>query len=184
MRMIMVPLAALFLLYSSCSCSSHREEAGPLSEADREGYVLAPDEGEVLMRHSDRGPVIIKVSPQTGSLRTAMGTQKLAPRAQIPVHVHHSADEVLFIHRGTGIGRIGAASAELETGSTIFIPSGVWHGVESSDEAMEVVWYVAPAGLDHFFRDLDGATNSGTRQLTPEEVEEIFSKHGSSYRAP
>lgn len=180
----MVPLAALLLLLSSCSCSSHRQEAGPPAEADREGYVLAPDEGEVLMRRSKRGPITIKVSPQTGSPRTAMGTQKLAPSAQIPVHVHHSADEVLFIHRGTGIGRIGDSSAELEAGSTIFIPSGVWHGVESADEDMELVWYVAPAGLDQFFQDLDSATNSGTHELTPEEVEEIFNKHGNSYRAP
>lgn len=125
----MVPLAALLLLLSSCSYSSHRQEAGPSAEADREAYVLAPDEGEVLMLHSERGPITIKVSPQTGSPRTAMGTQKLAPRAQIPVHVHHSADEVLFIHRGTGIGRIGQSSAELEAGSTIFIPSGVWLGL-------------------------------------------------------
>ena len=166
-----------FLLYSSCDSLESDEKS-------RQGYVLSPEEGEVLMRHSKRGTIKIKVSPKTGSQGLAMGTQNLAPGSKIPFHVHNTADEVLFIHRGSGIGYLGNEQKELPAGSTIFIPAGVWHGVENSNEDMELLWYVSPAGLDQFFRDLDSANISGAKQLTAEEVEEIAKKHGDSHIVP
>ncbi len=183
MRIVFLFVVLTFLfLYSSCD--SHESDERSLPKKLRQGYVLSPEEGEVLMRYSKRGTIKIKVSPKTGSQGLAMGTQNLAPGSKIPFHVHNTADEVLFIHRGSGIGYLGNAQKELPAGSTIFIPAGVWHGVENSNEDMELLWYVSPAGLDQFFRDLDSANISGAKQLTAEEVEEIANKHGDSHIVP
>ncbi len=183
MRIVILLAVLIFLgLYSSCGAPESNERRLP--EASRSGYVLAPKEGEVLMTKSKRGAITIKVSPKTGSSELAMGTQHLSPGSKIPVHVHYTADEILFIHRGSGHGRVGDSVAELQEGSTMFVPAGVWHGVENSDEVMELLWYVTPGGLDEFFRDLDSATVAGTQKLTPEEVEEIAHKHGDSYKPP
>lgn len=183
MRMAILSAVLIFSsLYSSCRTPENNERTLP--EASRSGYVLAPKEGEILMSESKRGAITIKVSPKTGSGELAMGTQRLSPGSNIPVHMHRTADEVLFIHRGAGRSRVGDYVSEIQEGSTIFVPAGVWHGVENSDEVMELLWYVTPAGLDDFFRDLDSATVAGTRKLSPEEVEEIAHKHGDSYDPP
>ena len=61
----------------------------------RRGYVLAPGEGEHLIRNA--GSIFIKVDPRRGSHGFALGTQQLPVAAGIRVHQHNEADEVLFV---------------------------------------------------------------------------------------
>jgi quercetin dioxygenase-like cupin family protein len=173
---------AVLVIISSCS----RQEPRILSEgsARSTGYVLGPAEGETVLAQSPRGTVTIKVSPRTGSAKAAMGTQMLAPKSQVRVHVHHKADEILFVHRGEGMAVVGESRREVKTGSTIFVPAGVWHGVENSDQQMELLWYASPPGLDAFFRDFDKATVGGTKQLMFDQFQEIAKKHGDMYKTP
>ena len=145
------------------------------------GYVLSREEGEILMDKSKRGNIKIKVSPKTGSQNFAMGTQNLSPNSKVPLHVHGTADEILFVHKGSGTGFLNSVSHQIGPGTTIFIPAGTWHGIESTRDSMEILWFVSPPGLDQFFRDLDSANVSGTKSLTAEEIEEIARKHGDSY---
>jgi len=177
-------VSAVFLLfiifnYSCENDNTHVENKNNMKSS--RGYVLSSEGGEVLMNKSKRGDIKIKVSPKTGSQNLTMGTQNLSPQSKIPIHVHHTADEILFVHKGSGTGFINSDSEHIETGSTIFIPAGVWHGIENSKDSMELLWIVTPPGLDQFFRDLDSANVSGTISLTAEEVEDIAIKHGDSY---
>jgi quercetin dioxygenase-like cupin family protein len=113
-----------------------------------------------------------------------MGSQLLAPKSHIRQHVHQNADEILVVHQGQGIGILGDSRGRLQPGSVMFVPAGVWHGVENSEQQMELLWYVSPPGLDAFFRDLDKATDSGNRQLTPDQLQQIAKRHGDTYKAP
>lgn len=177
-------LSCLFLVFLLCnfSCTeSNQFEKQEKNTETSKGYILSSEEGEILMGKSKRGDIKIKASPKTGSQNLAMGTQKLSPKSKIPIHVHHTADEILFVHEGSGTGFINSDSEYIETGSTIFIPAGVWHGIENANNEMEILWFVTPPGLDQFFRDLDSANVSGMKSLTAEDIEEIAQKHGDSY---
>jgi mannose-6-phosphate isomerase-like protein (cupin superfamily) len=140
------------------------------------GFVLRPGEGEKLSVRN--GEVVIKVDPRTGSARFAMGTQTLRPGAGIGVHLHEHEDEILFVNRGTGVGVLGDGQTPVEPGSTIFIPHGVWHGVENPDGELSLVWVVSPPGLESFFRESGSPPGAPPKELTAEQLEDIRRKHG------
>src|SRR5262249_2596967 len=96
----------------------------------------------------------------------------------ILVHRHQTADEVLFVLEGTGFGILGGARTAVEKGSAIYIPKGVWHGVENPDSELLLLWVVAPPGVETFFREVSSALGAPPKQLTREQLNEITQKHG------
>ena len=142
----------------------------------KQGYVLGPTEGEHLIRNA--GSLFIKVDPSRGSNNMALGTQQVPISAGIPVHQHNEADEVLFVLEGAGLGILGDVRMSIEKGSAIFIPKGVWHGVENPDSELLLLWVVAPPGLEAFFREVASAPGAPPKQLTREQLNEIAQKHG------
>jgi mannose-6-phosphate isomerase-like protein (cupin superfamily) len=97
----------------------------------KQGYVLGPNEGEHLIRNA--GSLFIKVDPSRGSNNMALGTQQIPIRAGIPVHQHNEADEVIFVLEGAGFGILGDTRVRVEKGSAMYVPNGVWHGIENPD---------------------------------------------------
>ena len=143
----------------------------------KQGYVLGPTEGERLLRNN--GHVYsIKVDPGRGSNNLALGTQQVPIRTGIQVHRHQEADEVLFVLEGSGLGILNETRMPVEKGSAIFIPKGVWHGVENPDSELLLLWVVAPPGLEAFFRVVASAPGAPSKQLTREQMNEIAEKHG------
>jgi mannose-6-phosphate isomerase-like protein (cupin superfamily) len=141
-----------------------------------QGYVLGPAEGEHLIRSA--GSYIIKVDPSRGSNNMALGTQQVPIRTGILVQQHQEADEVLFVLEGTGFGILGDTRMSVEKGSAIYIPKGVWHGVENPDSELLLLWVVAPPGLETFFREVSSTPGAPPIQLTREQLNEIAHKHG------
>ena len=141
-----------------------------------QGYVLGSTEGEHLIRNA--GSILIKVDPSRGSNNMALGTQQVPIRTGIQVHQHQEADEVLFVLEGTGFGMLGDARMPVEKGSAIYIPKGVWHGVENPDSELLLLWIVAPPGLEAFFREVASAPGAPPKQLTREQLNAIAQKHG------
>ncbi len=146
----------------------------------RGGYVLAAGEGEVIRRKGNT--VVVKADPKTGSPAMAMGTQSLDPGVGIPLHVHEHEDEVLFVHEGGGVAVLDGRRREVRRGDTVFIPHGVWHGVESRGEAVELLWVVTPPGLEEFFRETGSPPGAPPRVLTPAQLEDVGRKHGVRFR--
>jgi mannose-6-phosphate isomerase-like protein (cupin superfamily) len=146
----------------------------------QQGYVLGPTEGEHLIRNA--GSIFIKVDPSKGSNNMALGTQQLPIGRGIAVHQHQEADEVLFVLEGTGFGILGDKRMRIEKGSTMYIPKGVWHGVENPDNELLLLWVVAPPGLEAFFREVASAPGAPPKQLTREQLNEIARKHGMQFK--
>jgi mannose-6-phosphate isomerase-like protein (cupin superfamily) len=154
--------------------SSQEQRASP------QGYVLGPNEGEHLIRNA--GSIFIKVDPSRGSNNMTSWTQQVPRRTGIAVHQHQEADEMLFILEGTGFGILGDTRVPIEKGSTIYIPKGVWHGVENPDSELLLLFVVAPPGIEAFFREVASAPGAPPKQLTREQLNEIARKHGMQFK--
>ena len=89
---------------------------------------------------------------------------------------------MLFVLEGTAFGMLGDARMPVEKGSAIYIPKGVWHGVENPDSELLLLWVVAPPGIEAFFREVASAPGAPPRQLTREQLNEIAQKHGIQFK--
>jgi mannose-6-phosphate isomerase-like protein (cupin superfamily) len=146
----------------------------------KQGYVLGPNEGEHLIRNA--GSLFIKVDPSRGSNNMALGTQQVPIRAGIPVHQHNEADEVLFVLEGAGFGILGDTRMRVEKGSAMYVPNGVWHGIENPDSELLLLWAVAPPGVEAFFREASSVPGAPSKQLNREQLNEIAQKHGMQFK--
>ena len=146
----------------------------------KQGYVLGPNEGEHLIRNA--GSLFIKVDPSRGSNNMALGTQQVPIRAGIPVHQHNEADEVLFVLEGAGFGILGDTRMRVEKGSAMYVPNGVWHGLENPDSELLLLWAVAPPGVEAFFREASSVPGAPPKRLTREQLNEIAQKHGMQFK--
>jgi quercetin dioxygenase-like cupin family protein len=177
-------LVAIFIGWQSLGETSVKDLQQPTptpSQSFQNGYVLRADEGEVLQRGKGN-TVIIKVDPKTGSPNMAMGTQLLDSGARIPVHRHDDEDEILFIHNGNGIAVLGNQKKAVGKGDTIYVPRGVWHGVETQKEGIDLLWIVTPPGLEGFFREISSPIGSPPKALTPAQIQDIGHKHGVKFK--
>jgi quercetin dioxygenase-like cupin family protein len=150
--------------------------------ANARGYVLSSNEGEHLIHFRDQGNIFIKISSVTGSDNFALGTQQLTVGAGIPIHRHFHMDEAFYVLDGSGVVILDDIHHTFEKGGTIFIPKNSWHGFANPDHEVILLWLVAPAGLDGFFRETCTAPASPPRQLTREQVKEIALKYGTEFR--
>ncbi len=171
----------LMLVVLSCAPAANEPEeaAEPgASGAGAEPYILAREEGEVLLDSKGR-TTIVKVSPRTGSHLLAMGTQDMPPGSGINVHRHDRTEEILYISEGTGTVSLGDERIPVEKDTTVWVPPGTWHGVENPDDRMRILWFVTPPGLDGFFRGMFWHPGEDPKQLTAEDIAEIEELHDS-----
>jgi quercetin dioxygenase-like cupin family protein len=146
------------------------------------GYVLGATEGEHFIHFRDGGNVFINVGPATGSGNLALGTQQVPVGAGIPIHRHLRMDEAFYVLKGSGIFILNDARYPFEKSATIFIPRNAWHGFANPDHELLLLWIMAPAGLDGFFRDTCNPPGVPPKQLTREQVNEIARKYATEFR--
>ena len=89
---------------------------------------------------------------------------------------------MLFVLEGTGFGILGDTHVPIAKGSAIYVPKGVWHGVENPDSELLLLFVVAPPGLEAFFREVASALGAPPKQLTHEQLNEIARKHGMQFK--
>ena len=156
------------------AASANAEVAGP------KGYVLGPNEGEHLIQRG--GNIYIKADPTKGSNGLAMGTQQILVGVGIPIHRHFEMDEAFHVIEGGGTFILNDVPHSVEKGGSIFIPKNAWHGFQNPDRELVLLWIVAPAGLEVFFREV--ATRPGVPpvQRTKEQLNEIARKHATEFR--
>jgi quercetin dioxygenase-like cupin family protein len=173
-----------FLLgLGSLGLSQVLPQGAPLVQSSpSQGYVLGAAEGEHLIHFRDHGNIYIKAGIATGSDGLAFGTQQVTLGAGIPVHRHLRMDEAFFVLEGSGILTLNDAPHTFEKGGTIFIPKNSWHGFSNPDHELLLLWIMAPAGLDGFFRETCSAPGAPPKQPTREQIREIALKYGTEFR--
>ena len=100
----------------------------------------------------------------------------------IPVHRHWEKDEAFYVLEGSGVFSLNDVSFPIEKGATIFIPENAWHGFTTPEHELVLLWVMAPAGLDGFFRETCNPSGVPPRQLTRDQIREIGRRYGTEYR--
>src|ERR671917_2774251 len=102
--------------------------------------------------------------------RLALVQHLFPPRAlAAPLHRHHREDEYSYVL----YGRIGAVLGDdevvAEPGDLVFKPRDQWHTFwNAGDEPAAVLELISPAGLEQFFRWLDGLPEPPTAEQLAE----------------
>lgn len=163
-----------------CSCNTGRA-APPLAPvAQAEGLILQAAEGERReRRNAGKGPFIIKVDRQNGgSPDLVMGYEDIAPGAEIQLHRHLSADEILFVHRGGGTASLNGRKVHVTTGATIYIPHNVTVGlVNDGTEPLGITFTFSKPGFEELMRDNSVLEGQPVTPISAEERARIQAKH-------
>jgi oxalate decarboxylase/phosphoglucose isomerase-like protein (cupin superfamily) len=71
---------------------------------------------------------------------------------------------------GSGIVTLNDERVPIQKGATIFIPKGVWHGIENPDTGLFILWATTPTGQEEFFRAISSCPGEPAKNLSREEV--------------
>jgi mannose-6-phosphate isomerase-like protein (cupin superfamily) len=144
------------------------------------GLILQESEGELRIRRPrEAGGTVgiptftIKVDRKYGNSSSFfMGMENIPPGKKIRLHHHPHAEEILFVHRGTGIARLGAREVAVSAGATVHIPRNVSVGLRNTGtEPLSLVFiFSEPDGMSAQMRG--GSVPSGEKPVpfTPAEL--------------
>jgi mannose-6-phosphate isomerase-like protein (cupin superfamily) len=185
MRYRLVPqvIAATLAVVSLAVCAHHGTPRGDSIEgapARGVGLVLQEGEGERRVRRNvGKGPFILKVDRQNASSPDlVMGYEDIAPGAEIQPHTHLVADEILFIHRGTGVAKLGGRESAVRAGATIYIPHNVQISVRNTgNEPLGVAFIFSKPGFEELMRDNSVLEGQPVTPISAEEREQIRKRH-------
>lgn len=140
--------------------------------AKGEVVVLGPDEGESFWQPlPSRGYIVSKLTPDNTPYDSfSLGIQVLEPGAHIRRHAHERQHEVLFCYAGEGWAELDGTRHDVRPETTILLGRGVWHTVHNSgSEPMRLLWMIAPAGLEDWFRAIGRLRRPGEPMPEPFE---------------
>lgn len=164
------------------ACSPARPQPLALSANANQppGLILQADEGERrVRRNAGKGPFILKVDRRNGdSPDLVMGYEDIAPGAEIQPHTHLVADEILFIHRGSGVAKLGGRESPISAGATVYIPRNVQISVRNTgSEPLGVVFTFSKPGFEELMRDNSVLEGQPVTPISPAEREQIRARH-------
>lgn len=171
-----------FVLIADWSATAQNQDqvgANP-SMSSSAGLILQESEGELRVRRprgnsgSEGAPSFrIKVDRKYGeSSSFFMGMEDIPPGKKIRLHHHPHAEEILFVHRGTGVVRLGSREATVRAGATVYIPRNVSVGLlNTGDEPLSLVFiFPEPDGMAGQMRSGSVGEGEPPVPFTPEEL--------------
>ena len=123
----------------------------------------------------------LKVDRQNGGSRDlVMGYEDLPPGGSIPPHRHRIADEIIFVHRGSGVVRLGDRETAFGSGATIYIPKDVRITLRNTgSEPLAIAFVFSRPGFEDYLRDISVAEGQPVVLLSDAELAAIRGRHGS-----
>ena len=132
--------------------------------------ALGPEQGDSFWQpQPSTGYVINKINPYNSPYDTfSTGLQVLEPGAHIRRHAHERNHELLFCYRGTGQADIEGKLYEIEPETMILVGRGLQHKVSNTGAGeMRLLWLIAPAGLEDWFRAIGRPRQRGEPRPAP-----------------
>lgn len=94
-----------------------------------------------------------------------------------PLHRHFGIDEYSYVLEGRMGALLGDEVVYADAGDLAFKPRDQWHTFwNAGDEPLRLLEIIAPAGFEHFFRELHDALASGAADL-----EELGRRHAIEF---
>lgn len=107
-----------------------------------------------------------------------MGYEDIAPSVEIQPHTHVVADEILFIHRGSGLAKLGNRESPVSAGTTVYIPRGVQISVRNTgSEPLGVAFVFSKPGFEELMRDNSVLEGQPVTLISDEERARIRQRH-------
>jgi len=150
------------------------------------GIVVHEDEGIQILTGRRKAPMNIKISKtKHGVDNISFCTEDIIPGRKLRIHKHLNNDELIFIHKGEGTFTLNEQSIEVKSGAVVFIPRGVWHGLENTGkENIRMVFQYSPAGFEQYFIENGTPLGMPAKERTEEEYAIAEKKYGMVYKEP
>lgn len=147
------------------------------------GLIVNEEEGEAIQMRDGTAIVKIKIARTHGAKSISFLSESFKPGDALPVHKHLNEDELIFIHRGTGLFTLGERQYQVKEGAIAFVPKGVWHGLQNNGhEIIEMRFGYTPSGFEGFFREVGTPIGQPFIRKTMEERRSIAKKWGMIYK--
>lgn len=151
---------------------------------DFSGLVVNEDQGELFQMRDGTAIVKIKIAKIQGSESISFLSESFKPGDSLPVHKHLNEDELIFLHKGTGLFTLGDNQYQIGEGAVAIVPKGVWHGLQNTgNENIEMRFGYTPSGFEGFFRDVGTPVGKPFIQKTMDERRAIAKKWGMIYKS-
>lgn len=150
------------------------------------GLILEENEGEWRLRRPPpsgvatlRSPYMVKVDSKNGrSQDLFMGYEDIAPGDGIAPHHHPFADEILFIHRGSGTATLGTREDSVGPGTTVFVPRNTRVGLENTGKKPMTVAFIFPrTAIEQYFRETSVKNGERVKPFSAEEFAAVRQRH-------
>ena len=183
-------LAALFIATAVTSgCASNEPPMNNIASARSEALILDASEGEHRLHRPPPGalstltaPFMLKVDRRNGGApEFVMLTEDIAPGQAISPHRHPHADEIIFIHGGTGLASLAGRQATVTTGATIYMPRDSVVGLRNTGpEPLKIVAIFSKPGFEEYLRDISVPEGETPTPLSVDELFAIRARHVGS----
>jgi quercetin dioxygenase-like cupin family protein len=151
--------------------------------SDLEGLVVSEDEGEALQMRDGTAIVKIKIAKTQGANSIAFLSESFRTGDALPIHKHLNEEELIFLHKGSGLLTLGDKQYQIREGAVALLPQGIWHGLQNTgNENIEMRFGYTPSGFEGFFREVGTPVGQSFIQKTIEERRTIAKKWGMIYK--
>jgi quercetin dioxygenase-like cupin family protein len=153
--------------------------AVPTGAVSPKSLVLQENEGERRDRIGGNFPFIIKVDRLNGGSRQlVMGYEDVAPGQVIPPHRHLIADEIIFVHRGSGVAILGQQETPFKEGATVYIPRDTRVSLRNTGSGpMTIAFFFSGPGFEQLLRDVSVREGEPPPPFSPAEAARLRQIH-------
>jgi mannose-6-phosphate isomerase-like protein (cupin superfamily) len=122
----------------------------------------------------------IKVDQRNGgSSSLVMASEDILPGDAISPHLHPEYDEILFVHRGSGVATVGTREATVTEGATIYIPPNTRVSLRNTGTAPLSIIFIFPRPemVSAYYRELSVPQGQPALPFSPEEFAAFRARH-------
>ena len=153
------------------------------SNPDFKGIIANDGDGEEVRLRDGTALVRIKISKNQGSQSMSFLSESFRPGDAILIHKHLNEDELIFVHKGSGLFTLGDTEYALSEGAVVLVPKGVWHGMKNTgSQNVELRFAYTPAGFEGMFREIGTPVGQPFVRKTMDERRAIAKKWGMIFR--
>jgi quercetin dioxygenase-like cupin family protein len=149
-----------------------------------EGLVVNDLDGEAVSMRDGTAVVRIKIAKSQGAESICFLSESFRPGDALPVHKHMNEDELIFIHKGSGLFTLGEKQYPVTEGTVAVVPKGIWHGLQNNGTInIEMRMAFTPSGFEGFFREVGTPLGQTFVKKTMEQRRAIALKWGMIYKS-